>query len=43
MEKVVIKIGGSLAIDEEKLSDFVTAVSSFSNKDYCLCVCAWGR
>lgn len=38
MKKVVIKIGGSLAVDEEKLSDFVTAVSSFSNKDYRLCV-----
>ena len=38
MKKVVIKIGGSLAVDEEKLSDFVTAVSSLSRDEYRLCV-----
>ena len=27
MKKVVVKIGGSLAIDEAKLADFVAAVS----------------
>ena len=28
MKKVVVKIGGSLAIDEVKLADFVSAVST---------------
>ena len=28
MKKVVVKIGGSLAIDEAKLADFVSAVST---------------
>ena len=34
MKKVVVKIGGSLAIDEAKLSDFVAAVSKLPNMGY---------
>ena len=34
MQTVVIKIGGSLAIDETKLADFVMAVSAISTQDF---------
>lgn len=38
MKKVVVKIGGSLAIDEQKLQDFVRAVVAYSGDDKKICV-----
>ena len=34
MKKVVVKIGGSLAIDEAKLLDFTRAVAKLSAQDF---------
>jgi acetylglutamate kinase len=38
MKKVVVKIGGSLAIDEAKLADFVSAISMLPAEGYLIAV-----